>query len=345
MADDRSFFNNVSNEGSSPIYVEDKKLSEISTNTTVASTDYVMLQDTDGAYVKISKDNFNEAVRDSFGSIVTNLDKGTSIARLLATDSSADLGSITYANLASVMGDTILTRRTRLSTFDLTTLQSAVADQNLEKYGLRVGDYTTINSHTYIIAGLNCMRGTHSYTCTSDHVGLIVLPGLTCSWNASGNTYTGADDRGAGYLYSDLHYYLENTVLPLVQTDLGSDNLLSHSKLMSSAVNTTGYNRFGAASGCSSSWTWESDCYISALTEMQVYGGTVWSSSGYDTGEADQQLEVFKHFKHTRIFGGQAVWLRDVVSASYAAYANHHGYAYADTASTTLYVAALVLFK
>lgn len=238
-----------------------------------------------------------------------------------------------------------LTRHTRLTSFSLSTLQAAVADQNLEKYGLKVGDQTTINGYTYVIAGLNCMKGTNGYTCTTNHVGLIVIPHTTQAWNASGNTYTGADGRGAGYKNSDLHYYLKNTTLPHVQNDLGAANLLSHYKLMSSAVNTTGYNRFGEASGCSSSWAWEENCYISALTEMQVYGGTIWSSSGYDTGEADQQLEVFKQYKHTDIFGGEYVWLRDVVSASYAAIADNRGDAGYNPASLARFVAALVLFK
>ena len=239
-----------------------------------------------------------------------------------------------------------LTRHTRLTSFSLSTLQAAVADQNLEKYGLKVGDQTTINGYTYVIAGLNVMRGTSTpYRVNQNHVGLIVIPHTTQAWNASGNTYTGADGRGAGYKNSDLHYYLKNTTLPHVQNDLGAANLISHSKLLSSAVNTTGYNRFGEAGGCSSSWEWESGCYISALSEVQVYGSIVWSSSGFDTGEACQQLEVFRHYSFTEVFGGEYPWLRDVVSASSAAFANSNGNAYDYSASHAIYVAALVLFK
>ena len=238
-----------------------------------------------------------------------------------------------------------LTRHTRLTDFDLNVLKQAVADQNLEKYGLKVGDQKTINGHTYVIAGLNPMKGTSTpYRVTANHVGLIVIPHTTQAWNVSGNTSTGADDRGAGYLNSDLHYYLKNTVLPMCNTDLGADNLIAHSKLLTNAVNTTGYNRFGEATGCSSGWTWESDCKICALSEVQVYGGTVWSSSGYDTGEACRQLDVFQAYSHTEIFGGEYPWLRDVVSASDAAHAYSSGYAAFDTASYATSVAALILF-
>ena len=236
--------------------------------------------------------------------------------------------------------------RTRLTNFDLNVLKQAVADQNLEKYGLKVGDQKTINGHTYVIAGLNPMKGTSTpYRLTHNHVGLIVIPHVLQKWNESGNTYTGADGRGAGYANSDLHYYLTNTLLPLVQTDLGSANLLSHSKLLSNAVNQTGTNKMGSATGCSSGWEWVTNQYISALSEVQVYGSTVWSSSGYDTGEACRQLDVFRVYNHTEIFGGEYPWLRDVVSASYAAPAHNLGGADHSPASSALHVAALVLFK
>lgn len=252
---------------------------------------------------------------------------------------------ITKDNEARLMA-AINLRRSRKTSFDLATLKQAVADQNLEKYGLRVGDQTTINGRTYVIAGLNVMRGSSTpYRVNQNHVGLIVIPHTTQAWNASGNTSTGADGRGAGYMNSDLHYYLKNTLLPSVQSDLGSGNLIAHSKLLTNAVNTTGYNRLGSPTGCSSGWTWESNCYISALSEVQVYGATVWSSSGHDTGEACRQLDVFRIFNHTEIFGGEYPWLRDVVSASFAARANDDGIAFNNAASYARCVAALILFK
>ena len=237
-----------------------------------------------------------------------------------------------------------LARHTRLTDFSLTDLQNAVVDQNLAKYGLKVGDYKTINGHDYVIAGLNVMKGTHDYTCKYKHVGLIVIPHTTCKWNASGHTYEGADNRGAGYLNSDLHYYLKNTVKGMCDTDLGSGHLYAHQKLMGNAINQTGYNRFGTNSGCTSGWTWSSE-YISALTEAQVFGGDHWSSSGYDTGEANTLLPVFAEYKHTDIFGSEYVWLRNVSSASQACFANDNGNAHGVSgAEPARYVAGLILY-
>ena len=111
----------------------------------------------------------------------------TTATHLLATNAGVTaMNPITAANLASVLGKTLLTRRTRLTDFDLAVLKQAVADQNLEKYGLRVGDQKTINGHTYVIAGLNPMKGTSTpYRLTQNHVGLIVIPHVTQKWNES----------------------------------------------------------------------------------------------------------------------------------------------------------------
>lgn len=259
------------------------------------------------------------------------------------TKSYADLGGRQAINEVDEEVN-VVASRVRNTDFDLNDLKAAVADGNLEKHGLKVGDQKTINGYTYVIAGLNPMKGTHAYRVNKNHVGLIVIPHTTQVWNVSGNTSTGADNRGAGYLNSDLHYYLKNTILPHVQNDLGSANLIQHKKLLTNAVNTSGYNRFGEASGCSSGWTW-SDEYISALSEVQVYGGTVWSSSGYDTGEACRQLDVFQNYSHTEIFGNEYPWLRDVASATGAAGAGSNGYAADDPASHAYYVAGLILFN
>lgn len=234
----------------------------------------------------------------------------------------------------------------RKTDFDLAVLKQAVADGNLEKYGLKPGDQKTINGHTYVIAGLNPMKGTSTpYRVTQNHVGLIVIPHTTHAWNADRKTTAVDGGHGAGYANSELHAYLQSDILPMCQNDLGAANLLAHSKLLTNAVNATGINRYGEATGCSSSWGWVSNQYISALSEVQVYGGTVWSSSGYDTGEACRQLDVFQKYSHTEIFGGEYPWLRDVVSASYAAFADIGGIAYYGAVSYAYCVAALILFK
>lgn len=239
------------------------------------------------------------------------------------------------------------------------TLKSAIADKSLEKYGLKVGDYYTVThngkTYNYVIAGLNTMKGTNSYRLTVDHVGIIVDTNDTHAWNTSNSTSTSQNTHStdgtwttgasaAGYASCDLQYYLEDTVLPNVETDFGSDNIKSHYKLYSNAINTSGYNRFGSAGGCSSSWAWYANQKICALSEVQVYGSIVWSSSGYDTGEACRKLDVFRVYNMNEIFEGRYPWLRDVASSYHACAVGGVGLAGTDDAGNSYYVAALILF-
>lgn len=71
--------------------------------TTSLTTDYIMLKDTSGAYHKIQKSSFTEAVRNTLASLLVNNDKGTTISQIAAI-ASGDFGSVTPNNLASVLG-------------------------------------------------------------------------------------------------------------------------------------------------------------------------------------------------------------------------------------------------
>ena len=288
---------------------------------------------------------------------LTNLDK-----RLTPTEEHVADSDIHLTSEEKLKLDTIRRRTRKLwdkATF-ISTLKKAVADQDLEKYGMRVGDYcTTTNNgktYNYVIAGLNTMKGTSTpYRLNYNHIGIIVDTNDTHAWNSSNSTSTSQNTHStdgtwttgtaaAGYASCDLQYYLETTVLPYVEGDLGSNNIKSHYKLYSIAVNTSGYNRFGNAGGCSSSWAWYANQKICALSEVQVYGSIVWSSSGYDTGEACRQLDVFRVYNMNEIFEGRYPWLRDIASASVACFVDGRGTANCSDAAITRYVAALILF-
>jgi protein involved in ribonucleotide reduction len=85
--------------------IRDRKLADTGTKTTAVNTDYVLLEDTSGNYQKIAKNSFTEAVRNTLGDILRNNDKGTSINGVPALGSDNDFGSISTANLASVLGE------------------------------------------------------------------------------------------------------------------------------------------------------------------------------------------------------------------------------------------------
>ena len=98
-------------------------------------------------------------------------------------------------------------------------------------------------------------------------------------------------------------------------------------ELLTNSINASGYNRFGDASGCSNGWEWRS-CQAVLMSEVEVYGSTVWSSSGHDTGNANHQLELFVHSKKAINNRSAWYWLKDVASASRFCRCNGYGDSY-----------------
>ena len=95
-------------------------------------------------------------------------------------------------------------------------------------------------------------------------------------------------------------------------------------ELVTNSINSSGYNRFGSATGCSNNWAWVSVQAI-LMSEAEVYGTTVWSSSGYDTGTAVRQLALFQQSEVARNNRSGYYWLKDVASAAYFCLASNYG--------------------
>lgn len=87
--------------------IVDKGLDEKTSQNSIASSDYVLLEDINGAYHKIAKASFTEAVRSALGAVINSVAKGNDIAKVPVLDSNNDLGMGTLANLASVLGDIV----------------------------------------------------------------------------------------------------------------------------------------------------------------------------------------------------------------------------------------------
>lgn len=113
MAADSRQFTEHNEVGGVNVYYEDKRMEELKSATAKTSsqvsttTDYIPLQDTDGNLVKINLASFEEAVRNVLGGLLANNDKGTTISGIPALSGSGanlDFGSVTPANLASVLG-------------------------------------------------------------------------------------------------------------------------------------------------------------------------------------------------------------------------------------------------
>ena len=167
---------------------------------------------------------------------------------------------------------------------------------------------------TFIFADLDTFYGGYNDNAivNTHHVGVIIL-GLPSARMNETNTTVG------GYVGSKMHTVTLPKYLAAIKEILGDTHIVKHKKLYTNSINSTGYNRYGTNSGCSNDWAWAENQEISLLTESQVYGHSVWSSSGYDTGEAHRQLSIFRFRTYNRILGNRWVWLRDIASASHFA--------------------------
>ena len=86
-------------------------------------------------------------------------------------------------------------------------------------------------------------------------------------------------------------------------------------ELVSNKINATGTNRFGTANGCANGQEWI-DAQAILMSEVELYGSTVWSSSGYDTGNANHQFELFANSKSAINNRSAWYWLKSTASAS-----------------------------
>lgn len=82
------------------------------------------------------------------------------------------------------------------------------------------------------------------------------------------------------------------------------------------------------------------------MSEVQLYGSTIWSSSGFDTGEANEKLALFNLIRPNKLFGNKNIWLRDVASAATFADLDGDGRAGGSVASYSSFAPApLILLK
>lgn len=269
--------------------------------------------------------------------IIPNGDPITIGTNCVASDSIADqiadLESLqeTITEVNAKVDDHI--RRTRRNiTNDLTNLTAAISEQNLEKYGYAIGDYFVgASTYKYILADMDTYYGGYdSYAVLSTHhIALVVDTGTTSKW------HTG-DASSVGYKGCTLHTYLKGTVFNNIKTDLSalftdwSAHLLKHQKLFTTALNN---------------WGWETDAYISALTESEVYGHREWSANSYQEGEAVKPLSLFQKYRFNQIFGeNNHVWLRNMQAAAVACYAYDGGFASDRSVADGFAAVGLILF-
>ena len=210
----------------------------------------------------------------------------------------------------------------------------------------KTGTYQTTGSKFVTIAGIDTMWGNgDSYVISLHHLVMVPGQGFGGTQHFGCARMNAANDTTGGYKASEMN--AETIGAPVsagstaatasinqqLYAEFGA-HLQTTRELVSNTLKASGINRFGGGSnlGCSNNWEWISAQAV-LMSEVEVYGATVWSSSGYDTGNANKQLPLFAFSKQTQNNRTAFYWLKDVASAAYFCIAGNYGHSLYNSAS------------
>lgn len=198
-------------------------------------------------------------------------------------------------------------------------------------------DGASIGTVKWIVAGCDYLYLSSDAHCTTHHV--VMVPQDVLNVNTR---MCASNDTTGGYIASEMW----TTTLPkytaAIQSAFGTAHVVKHHELLTNAMSSTAASAAGAGwVGSSSGWGWY-DVYANLMNEPMVYGGTVFSSSGFDVGNCKTQLPLFQHDHSATIAGYRNnrtdykwYWLRAVSSSSRFCFAGSHGDANFSDAATS----------
>ena len=209
----------------------------------------------------------------------------------------------------------------------------------------RTGEYQITGSQYVTIAGLDTMmnNGDQGDGVTYHHAVMVAGQGFGGTQHFGRSRMNATNTTEGGYKASEMNTLVlgevastgstatDATINQQLYAEFGS-HLKTTREQVTNAINATGYNRFGSATGCASDWEWISAQAI-LMSEIEVYGSIAWSSAGYDTGNANRQLPLFAFSKQAQNNRSAYWWLKDIASAAYFCRVSYNGGADSDGAS------------
>lgn len=215
----------------------------------------------------------------------------------------------------------------------------------------RTGQYQVTGSQYVTIAGIDTLMYKGDQGSGINYHHLVMVPGQGFggtqhfgrsrmnSTNTSAGGYVGSEMNATtiGAVASSGSTAATASINQQLYAEFGT-HLKTIRALLSNSINTSGVNRFGTADGCANNWAWTSVQAV-LLSEIECYGSIVWSSSGYDTGEANKQLPLFAYSESARNNRSAYYWLKDVASAVWFCASGNSGNSGSNNASyATIYV-------
>lgn len=199
----------------------------------------------------------------------------------------------------------------------------------------------TVGSQYVTVASCGGFHGNGDTGITYPHI--IMVPGKGFGGTQHfGRHAMHASTPHPGYVSSDMNQSVLGPVVTEGSIATGAtinqqlyyifgSHLKTIKSLLATAVSSSLYNRLGSAGGASSGWGWQS-VQTRLMSEIEVYGSIVWSSSGYDTGDANHQFELFRFSKSAVNNRSAYYWLKDAASSSYFCYCYNYGNSSCDNA-------------
>ena len=151
-----------------------------------------------------------------------------------------------------------------------------------------------------------------------------------------------------GYFGSSLYKSVIGTVATAGSTDSTAtinqqllfefgEHLKTIDEWITYSINTSGINRFGKSTGCSDNSS-SGKAQAILMGEIEVYGSTVWSSSGFDIGVAKKQLPLFMYSRSAMNNQEAYYWLKAVASGTQFCVCDNQGFASYANANTDSFV-------
>lgn len=179
---------------------------------------------------------------------------------------------------------------------------------------LFVGDYWTLGSTVYRIAGLDLFLHYGNIALETHHAVIVPDKPLYSGQMNEQNTATGA------YYNSEMKQSGLDRALKKVKTDFGEAHIIKHKVLLPNTI----------SGNSPSEYAWY-DSYIDLMTERQVYGSPAWGQAEHDGYDANSQYSRFPLFSLAPEFICACRawwWLQDVKSALGFCYVTADGGAY-----------------
>lgn len=207
----------------------------------------------------------------------------------------------------------------------------------------RTGSYQATGSEYVTIAAISWYKHNGDTELNYEH--LVMVPGKgnggtqhfgRSRMNSSNTTVDGyksseMNTATIGAVASSGATGAQATINQQLYAEFGA-HLKTTRELVSNQINASAVNRLAAASGAASNFAWDSFQAI-LMSEIEVYGSIVFSSSGFDTGNACTQLPLFKFSKEAQNNRSGYYWLKDIASAAGFCLCDSIGYAYYSYAS------------